>query len=116
DLNVEDKFMATADLLQQTGYPRLLFIIDELDRVADTAGLANFLKNASSATTKFLLVGIGHSITSLLSDHESIVRSLVPVTLWRQTPSRNTSLMFTIKRCRDQSIARSSYVSWPSGR
>lgn len=78
-LDLEDRVVATIEALRGAGHHRILFIIDELDRVSATAGLANFVKNVSSSSVKFLFVGIAHNVASLLVDHESLSRSLVPV-------------------------------------
>ena len=67
------------DSLHTSGIHRVLFVIDELDRLANTDGLANFIKNASSDRVKFLLVGIANNVSTLISDHESIERNLQPV-------------------------------------
>lgn len=77
--DVEEKFKALVETLQDHGYSRLLFVIDELDRVASTDGLASFLKNQSTSGCKFLIVGIGQNISDLLADHASLERSLTPV-------------------------------------
>jgi len=63
----------------------VLFILDELDRVADTRGLASFLKSYSSEYLKFALVGIGSTEAELLNDHASLNRQLVPVKLPRMS-------------------------------
>jgi Cdc6-like AAA superfamily ATPase len=57
----------------------VLFIIDELDRLRNTRGLASFIKAASSEQVKFILVGIASNISRLLVDHRSLERSLIPV-------------------------------------
>jgi len=78
-LNVEDRLLAVIDAIQASGIHKFLFVIDELDRAANTDGLANFIKNASSDSVKFLLVGIANNISTLVSGHESIERNLQPV-------------------------------------
>jgi histone H3/H4 len=82
-LDIEDKFMAVINTLSIHNINKILFIIDELDRVANTKGFSNFIKNVSSANIKFLLVGISQSISTLLADHESIERNLVPIKVSR---------------------------------
>ena len=57
----------------------VLFIIDEIDRLENTQGLASFIKATSAESVKFALVGISSSIGELLADHQSIARGLVPV-------------------------------------
>ena len=54
-------------------------IVDEIDRVLNTDGLASFLKSTSSAAIKFILVGIAHNVSTLLRDHESLERIICPV-------------------------------------
>jgi Cdc6-like AAA superfamily ATPase len=68
----------TRALSKHYGQP-VLFIIDELDRVKDTRGLASLLRNLSSNQLKFLLVGVAQSVTELNFDHASIERALVPI-------------------------------------
>jgi hypothetical protein len=63
----------------------VLFIIDELDRMRNTRGLASFIKAVSNEYAKFILVGVATNIGNLLRDHQSIERSLVPV----QVPTMN---------------------------
>ncbi len=76
DLNGEEKLIQLCDLLTATYGQPVLFIIDELDRIENTAGLASFLKAASSERLKFLLVGIASNISELLADHQSLERRL----------------------------------------
>lgn len=78
-LSVEERFTACLNRLLEPPGARVLFVLDELDRVKSTAGLAGYIKNVSSERVKFCLVGIGHSISMLLADHESLERSLFPV-------------------------------------
>jgi hypothetical protein len=79
DLNLEEKLVQLCELLTATTGQRVLFIIDELDRMEDTSGLASFLKAVSSEDLKFVLVGIADHVTDLLSDHQSLERRLLPV-------------------------------------
>ncbi len=81
DLNLEEKLMQLCDLLSAAYDQPVLFVIDELDRMADTSGLASFLKAASSELLKFVLVGIASNVADLLADHQSLERRLVPVRL-----------------------------------
>lgn len=76
ELNLEEKVVKLADLLTVAYGQPVLFVIDELDRMGDTAGLASFLKAASSENLKFLLVGIAGSVSDLLTDHQSLERRL----------------------------------------
>ena len=80
DLALDEKILDVASRLSEAYQQRVLIIIDELDVVRDTRGLASFIKNASSTDLKFLLVGIGQNVSSLLSDHQSIERIGVPGT------------------------------------
>ncbi|WP_299952456.1 AAA family ATPase [uncultured Modestobacter sp.] len=79
DLNLEEKLLQLCELLTNATGQRVLFIIDELDRMENTAGLASFLKAASSEDLKFVLVGIADHVTDLLADHQSLERRLMPV-------------------------------------
>jgi hypothetical protein len=77
-LALDEKLLDRASRISQEYERRILVILDELDLVRDTSGLASFVKNASSSDLKFVLVGIGQNVSSLLSDHESIERMVVP--------------------------------------
>ncbi len=92
-LGIEDQFSAVVDRLRQKGLNRILFIIDELDRAASTKGLANFIKNVSSPDLKFVLVGIANTISTLLDDHESLQRSLHPVSVSRMTDAESETII-----------------------
>ena len=81
DLNLEEKLVQLCDLLTGTYGQPVLFIVDELDRMTDTQGLASFLKSASSDELKVLLVGIAGHVGDLLRDHQSLERKLLPVRL-----------------------------------
>jgi len=74
-----EKLQYLTGLIVETFHRPVLFIIDEVDRLQDTQGLAGFIKATSSDWVKFILVGIASSIGNLLADHQSIARSLVPV-------------------------------------
>jgi Cdc6-like AAA superfamily ATPase len=79
DLNLEEKLVQLSELLTRTYGQPVLFVIDELDRMESTAGLASFLKAASGGDLKFVLVGIASNVSDLLSDHQSLERRLQPV-------------------------------------
>ena len=81
-LSIEEKFQITADHFMEKNNSRVLFIIDELDRMKDTKGLASVIKNMSRREIKFLLVGVGQSVSTLLHDHASLERTLVQVPVW----------------------------------
>jgi Cdc6-like AAA superfamily ATPase len=84
-LTVEEQLLGMVTRLNETLGHNILLIVDELDRVRDTNGLASFIKIASSEQLKFLLVGIGQNISHLLSDHQSLERIAVPVEVPRMT-------------------------------
>ncbi len=79
DLNLEEKLVRLCELLTASYGQPVLFIVDELDRMNDTQGLASFLKAASSEYLKFMLVGIASNVSDLLNDHQSLERQLVPI-------------------------------------
>jgi Cdc6-like AAA superfamily ATPase len=79
DLAIDEKLLAMAEHLSQAHEQPVMVIIDELDLVRDTSGLGSFIKNASSEDLKFVLVGIGQNVSSLLSDHQSIERIAIPI-------------------------------------
>lgn len=74
-----EKLQHLVYLIVETYRRPVLFIIDEIDRLQNTQGLASFIKATSTESVKFALVGIASSIGNLLADHQSIVRSLAPV-------------------------------------
>jgi hypothetical protein len=86
-LSVEEKLLLLSQQILESGAPGVLFVIDELDRVQSTDGLADFIKNASSERVKFLLVGVGQSVSTLIGDHESTVRKLDPTPVSPMTPA-----------------------------
>jgi len=79
DLGIGEKLVQVCDIIAATYGQRVLFIVDELDRLGDPAGLASYLKAVSSETLKFVLVGIASNVADLLSDHQSLERRLSPV-------------------------------------
>ncbi len=79
--SLDEKLVDTATRLSRAHDKPVLVIIDELDLVRDTGGLASFIKNASSLDLKFILVGIGQNVSDLLGDHQSIERIIVPIHL-----------------------------------
>lgn len=79
DLTLEEKLTTVCELLTRHYGQPVLFIIDELDRVRSTEGLAAFLKANSTPSLKFLLVGIAANHSELLADHQSLSRKLLPV-------------------------------------
>lgn len=81
-LSLEEQVLAIAGRLAEAACARVLFIVDELDRV-DVAGLASFVKAASSDWLKFALVGIANDMSELLEDHASVERILWPIEITR---------------------------------
>lgn len=79
DLNNEEKLSQLCELLTASYGMPVLFIIDELDRMDTTSGLASYLKAVSSEDLKFVLVGIANHVSELLGDHQSLERRLLPV-------------------------------------
>jgi Cdc6-like AAA superfamily ATPase len=126
DLAIDEKLLDMALRLSEAYEQRILVVIDELDLVRDTSGLGSFIKNASSEDLKFLLVGIGQNVSSLLSDHQSIERIAVPVQVPRMTEPElsqiidramerlaEVGLRYTFNRSSSLSIARlASGVPW----
>jgi Cdc6-like AAA superfamily ATPase len=78
-LSRAEKLQELIRILNNSYQLPVLFIIDEVDRLAGTQGLGSFIKATSGEYAKFILVGIASNIDRLLSDHRSIERSLVPV-------------------------------------
>lgn len=81
DFTLSERLVYLAECLTDVYGQPVLFVIDELDRIAPVPGLASFLKSYSSANLKFMLVGIGTTVSGLLGDHASLNRQLVPVEL-----------------------------------
>lgn len=82
-LSIEEKFELISNQVIQTTNSRVLYIIDELDRARDTKGLASIIKNMSSHQVKFILVGVGQNVSTLLDDHASLERPLVQIHIHR---------------------------------
>jgi Cdc6-like AAA superfamily ATPase len=78
-LSLGEKLQELIRILNNSYDVPVLFIIDEVDRLAGTQGLGSFIKAASGEYAKFILVGIASNVDRLLSDHRSLERSLVPV-------------------------------------
>jgi Cdc6-like AAA superfamily ATPase len=79
NLSPTEKLQSLIYLIVEAYRRPILFIIDEIDRLRNTRGLASFIKATSDEYVKFALVGISSSIGDLLADHQSIARSIVPV-------------------------------------
>lgn len=78
---LSERLVYLAECLTDAYQQPVLFVIDEIDRIAPVPGLASFLKSHSSAVLKFVLVGIGTTVSGLLADHGSLDRQLIPVEL-----------------------------------
>ncbi|MGW5769032.1 hypothetical protein ACWEVY_07780 [Streptomyces longwoodensis] len=86
NLNQSEKLLRLVRSARECfGRQRILFIIDELDRVVDLSGFASFLHNTSSPELRFALIGAAQNIAALHLSHLSIDRSLVPVQVTRMT-------------------------------
>lgn len=77
-------------LLEHLGRHKGLVIIDEYDRVEEPethTRVAELIKHFSDARaeTKILLVGVAESLSQLLSEHESLSRSLAQIRLDRMS-------------------------------
>ncbi|WP_146242835.1 AAA family ATPase [Curtobacterium sp. MCBD17_019] len=79
DLTLEEKLTTICELLTRHYGQPVLFVIDELDRMQNSGGLAAFLKANSTENLKFLLVGIAANHSELLADHQSLARKLAPI-------------------------------------
>lgn len=64
----------------------VLVLIDEVDVVEDTSGLGSFIRYASSATIKFLLVGVARDVPTLIHDHQSLARINDPISVPSMLP------------------------------
>jgi hypothetical protein len=61
-LNLPEKLIKLTQILGRSYNQPVLFIVDEVDRLGSTKGLASFIKAASNESTKFMLVGIGSNM------------------------------------------------------
>lgn len=78
-LSKVEKLQQLIKIITESYNQPVLFIVDELDRVRYTRGLAGLIKASSNEHVKYILVGIASNIGRLLADHRSLERSLVPV-------------------------------------
>lgn len=85
ELRPTERLRREIQLLNEATQQPVLIIIDELDRARDTTGLASFLKVMSGPTAKFLLVGIGQTLSDLHLDHSSLERQVMPIRVPRMT-------------------------------
>ena len=79
--NTEDKLIEVCKLVTAATGRRVLLVIDELDRARDSQGLASFIKSASSHDLKFMLVGIGQSVSGP-AERSPVARAVSP-SRWR---------------------------------
>ena len=79
ELSRAEKLQRLIKIIAESYNQRVLLIVDEVDRLRSSNGLASFIKATSGESAKFMLVGIASNVTSLLADHQSLERSLVPV-------------------------------------
>jgi Cdc6-like AAA superfamily ATPase len=84
-MSLEERLVRLTNTLTDVYDQRILFVVDELDRLTSVTGLASFLKSHSSNILKFVLVGIGLTEGELLKDHASLTRQLVSVNVPRMT-------------------------------
>jgi Cdc6-like AAA superfamily ATPase len=89
NLSPTEKLQHLIELIIESYHRPILFIIDEIDRLRNTQGLASFIKATSEEYVKFALVGISSSIGNLLADHQSIERSIVIKMLMRGFAKRS---------------------------
>ncbi len=83
ELSVGERVRRELTLLTETTGQPVLLVIDEIDRVRDLIGLASFLKANSGQRVKFLLVGIGQTLSDLNLNHPSLERQLMPIAMPR---------------------------------
>jgi hypothetical protein len=93
-----EKLQHLINLINRTYNRPILFIIDEIDRLQDTQGLASFIKATSSEYVKFALVGISSSIGDLLADHQSIARNIWPVLVPRMEEDELSQIIWNAQR------------------
>ena len=76
---VGEEFVGIAELIGEWYQRRLLFIVDEFDKLPTSQGAAEFIRSTSNQAIKFLIVGIASSHSTLLVGHHSILRQLKAV-------------------------------------
>jgi hypothetical protein len=64
----------------------LLILIDEFDIIEDKTGFASIVKNCSSHNVKFGVVGIGHTMSELIRDHNSVGRQIDAIHVGKMEP------------------------------
>jgi hypothetical protein len=78
-LSVGEKLQKVIDYILRNYETRVLIIVDDLDRIKSTAGLANYINANSSEHWKFLLVGMADNFSDLIADHQYVDRVAIPV-------------------------------------
>jgi hypothetical protein len=101
-------------LLNEITQQPLLIIVDELDRAKNTRGLASFLKVLSGPTAKFLLVGIGQTLSDLHLDHPSLERQVMPIRVPRMTSGELADIVD--RAVKKLAMAVQSYTFHPDAR
>ena len=77
---------------------KLLIIIDEFDRIRNQNGLASVIRELSSETLKFALIGIADSIGDLVIDHLSLTRNIHSISLQTMTISEMRQILENSER------------------
>jgi Cdc6-like AAA superfamily ATPase len=97
-LSVEEKFQECIEYISSEENRPVLVIIDELDRVASTAGLASFIKSTSGPSLKYVLIGVSQDVSDLLEDHNSLDRTLAPYHVGRMGDDELMTLIRLVER------------------
>jgi histone H3/H4 len=79
DIKAEEKIHLILNYIIKKHDKNILIILDEIDRVHNTTGLGSFLKNNSSSNIKFMMIGVANNISTLLKDHSSVERQILPI-------------------------------------
>jgi Cdc6-like AAA superfamily ATPase len=104
-LSLPERLQRITRLLRQTYGCRVLFIIDELDRVRDKSGLASLAKATSTDDLKFVLVGIAQDWSDLLLDHASLERMISPIHVPRmQAPELAQIIDLAVSRLQEAGL------------
>jgi Cdc6-like AAA superfamily ATPase len=98
NLSPTERLQHLIRLILEAYHRPILFIIDEIDRLQDTQGLASFIKATSDDQVKFALVGISSSIGDLLADHRSIERTIWPVHVPRMEEDELGQIIWNAQR------------------
>ena len=93
ELGADEKLLAILGDIHESHSSPVLLIIDELDRVRDTGGLASFIKNHCGGWLRIILVGIAQNLSTLLSEHQSIERKIAPIRVKRMPKQELVSII-----------------------